>query len=195
MQNPYYNNQQSKEALDIVNEATQAALQYSVNVFEKQVELLKENANQNLEWARSVGQLTTPEEVLNFNRDFGKSELARMRDIGEAHYRLADATGNEMAAIAGKGRRLVEKAFDDAARNSAGVFPADQTGFSEVARDATKTFNDFVQASFGWTMQAVRSGMETALQGQQQVVNGVQQATVNGKAHQPAKDKRRSAKH
>ena len=154
-----------KNTLDFFNEAARVTVTHSVNLWEKQVDVLKENVNRNFNRALNYRQLNSPEEVLNYQRRVGEEELGEWKKAGEEYYEIAAAAKQDWLAVADKGRGLVERNINDAVERTATVFPNGKAAmFSETAKHTAKAVNDFFQNSVDLTNKAINNGVQNILQ-------------------------------
>lgn len=154
----------SNNALELFNEATKATLTHSVNLWEKQVDALKENVNRNLNRVVAFKQPTSAEEALQYQRQIGEEELAEWKKTGEACYEIANAAKQDWINVANKGRDLMERGFNDAVEKTAAVFPNGKPAFfSETTQNTAKAISDFFQNSVNLTNQAINNGVQDAL--------------------------------
>jgi len=154
-----------KNTLEFFNEAAKVTVTHSVNFWEKQVDVLKENVNRNLNRALNYRQLNSPEDVLNYQRQVGEEELNEWKKAGEEYYDIATAAKQDWVAVADKGRDLAQRNFNDAMEKTATVFPNGKTAmFSETAQHTAKAINDFFQNSVELTNNAINSGVQNAFQ-------------------------------
>lgn len=173
-----YNDQYSKDALALINEAAQVALSNSLAMWEQQIDYVKKNADRNLSRAVSLQQAHSPEEVLNLQRKAGEAEFAELKKTGEACYALANSAGQEYLSVAKKGRALFETSFADVTEKASSVLPNGKAAlFSDMLQNSVKTASDLFQNGFDAAVQAARTGADTVAKSQQvvakaQVVNG-----------------------
>lgn len=190
--NNFYNSQNGRDTMALVNKVTQTAVNGTLGLLEKQIEFARAGADRSLSRAASLPKFTSAEEVLKFQKEVGEAELAELRKAGEAYYELADNAGREFVGVAKEGRQLVEASFGEAAANAASILPNGKAAaFSDVVGNSLKTVNDLMQNGFDAAMQVARAGADTVVKGQQAVAE-VQANGVAGAAD--GADKRRPAK-
>lgn len=154
-----------KNTLDFFNEATKVTVTHSVNLWEKQLDVLKNNVNRTFNRALGYQQFNSPEDVLNYQRQVGEEELNEWKKAGAEYYEIATAAKQDLLAVADKGRDLAERNFNDAVEKSATVFPNGKAAmFSETAQNTAKAVSDFFQNSVEMTNKAINNGAQNILQ-------------------------------
>lgn len=160
--NNLYDNQYGKDMLALFNQAAQVAFTNSLALWEQQVEYVKENASRNFTRTFSAQQFSSPEEVLDFQRKVGETELAELKKNGEACYQLANSAGEEFLTVAQKGRQLSESAFGAVAEKASSVLPNGKAVlFSDMLQNSVKVANDLFQNGFDAAVQASRASADT----------------------------------
>lgn len=190
--NTLYNQQQNNEALSILNEATKITFDYSVNVWEKQVDMLKQNMARRVSDALSFQQWTSPEAAFGFQRQAGVEILSEWQKFGEECHKLTDEAGKNLSEVAQKGRAFAEQSFDDAAKRVTENLPVGkEVVFPDAARQTAKAMSDICQNNMDVAAQAMRAGMETMLSGQKVAGQAAQQAEQQAEASEDNGAKRK----
>ena len=172
--NTFYDNQYNKEVVSLFNQAAQVAFTNSLALWEQQVEYVKQNANRNFSRTFSGKQFATPEEVLDFQRKVGETELAELKKNSDACYQLANSAGEELLTVAQKSRELAESAFGAAAEKASSVLPNGKAAmFSDMVQNSVKVANDLFQNGFDAAVQVSRAGADTVAKSQEVVVKAV----------------------
>ena len=168
----WFNEIQGNKAAEVFNDATKVATDYSLRLWEKQVETARSFADRNISRALGAQDLNSAEDALQLQRNAGEAELAEWRRTVEEFSQLANNAGEGFAAVANKGFNVWDKTLQDASKKSPFSFPnggvqtnayANSVGiFLKMAKNSGEIFKnnmlDFGRAAQQGTQAAAKNG-------------------------------------
>ena len=167
----WFNEIQGNKAAEVFNDATKVAADYSLRLWEKQVETARSFADRNTSRALGAQDFNSAEDALQLQRSAGEAELAEWRRTVEEFSQLANDAGEEFAAVADKSFNVWDKSLQDASKKSPFLFPngvqtdayVNSVGiFLKMAKDSGEVFKnnmlDFGRAAQQGTQAIVKNG-------------------------------------
>ncbi len=160
---------QNNKTTEVLNDAAKVATNYSLRLWEKQVEVTRSFADRSVSHALGAQDLKTPEDAMQLQRNASESELAEWQRTVNEFSQLAKDAGDEFSAITDKGLDVWGKSLQEASEKSPFLFPygakADAyinsvNSFYQMAKNSGGIFRNNIQG-FG---HAAQKNAEAAVQ-------------------------------